>query len=83
MVLGSCQVSDGLKSWSEDVTFHSRWTGSSAALMFPAQVIFFPWLFLKMLGSQLFRSLCTEINLAKVRETVSSQTNGKSLSHRP
>ena len=45
MVLGSCQVSDGLKSWSEDVTFHSRWTGSSAALMFPAQVIFFPWLF--------------------------------------
>lgn len=45
MVLGSCQVSDGLKSWPEDVTFHSRWTGSSADLMFPAQVIFSPGYF--------------------------------------
>lgn len=82
MVLGSCQVSDGLKSWPEDVPFHSRWTCSSADLMFPAQVIFSPGYF-KNAWKSTFPSLCTETNLAKVRETVSSQTNGKSLSHRP
>lgn len=44
MALGSCQVFDGLKSWLEDVTFHSRSERLVQLMapdsMFPAQVFF-------------------------------------------